>query len=60
MANLLPGKQYVYDGQIRVDGEIPAGIEQRDKILKMHSPGYKAVSFDTVLNGNKQENRELF
>ena len=60
MANLLPGKHYAYDGQIRVDGETLAGVEQRDKILKIQSPGYKAVTFETVLNGNKQENRELF
>jgi uncharacterized protein (TIGR02687 family) len=60
MANLLPGKSFVYDGEIKIDGEKPNSVEQRDKILKKHSDKYKAVSFETILNGSKQENRELF
>lgn len=60
MANLLPGKSFVYDGEIKIDGEKPINIDQRDKILKKYSDRYKAVSFETILNGSKQDNRELF
>ncbi|MCX6265826.1 MAG: BREX-1 system phosphatase PglZ type A [Bacteroidetes bacterium] len=60
MANLLPGKSFVYDGEIKIDGEKPFSIDQRDKILKKHSDRYKAVSFETILNGSKQDNRDLF
>lgn len=60
MANLLSGKSFVYDGEIKIDGEKPVSIDQRDKILKKQSDRYKAVSFETILNGSKQDNRELF
>lgn len=60
MANLLPGKSFVYDGEIKIDGEKPINIDQRDKILKKYSDRYKAVSFETILNGSKLDNRDLF
>lgn len=60
MANLLPGKSFIYDGEIKIDGEKPVNIDQRDKILKKYSDRCIAVSFETILNGNKQDNRELF
>jgi uncharacterized protein (TIGR02687 family) len=60
MANLLPGNNYAYDGEIRIDGEKTNGIDNRDKILKKQSANYQAVSFENILNGTKQSNRELF
>jgi uncharacterized protein (TIGR02687 family) len=60
MANLLPGKKFTYNGEIQIDGEKVVDLIGRDKVLKNNSPNYKAVSFETVLNGSKQENRELF
>ena len=60
MANLLPGNIYTYDGEIKIDGEKTNGIENRDKILKKQSASYQAVTFETILNGTKQSNRELF
>ena len=59
MANLLPGKSYVYDGEIKIDGEKTISTN-RDKILKKHSPAYQAVSFENILNGTKSSNRDLF
>lgn len=59
MANLLPGNKYVYDGEIKIDGEKTISTN-RDKILKKHSPAYQAVSFENILNGTKSSNRELF
>lgn len=59
MANLLPGNNYTYDDEIRIDGEKTNGIDNRDKILKKQSANYKAVGFETILNGTKQSNREL-
>jgi len=59
MANLLPGKNYVYDGEISIDGEKTMS-SNRDKILKKHSPTYQAVSFENILSGTKSSNRELF
>jgi uncharacterized protein (TIGR02687 family) len=60
MANLLPGKKFTYDGDIRIDGEKVADLIGRDKVLNNKSSNYKAVLFKTVLDGSKQENRELF
>lgn len=60
MSNLLPGNVFTYDGEISIDGEKPVNVEQRDKILKKRSERCSAVSYDTILNSSKQENRELF
>jgi uncharacterized protein (TIGR02687 family) len=60
MANLLPGDNYVYDGEIIIEGIKTNGIDNRNKILKTQSSKYQAVSYDTILNGSKQTNRELF
>jgi uncharacterized protein (TIGR02687 family) len=60
MANLLPGKNFTYDGEIKIDGEKASDLIEREKILKNKSGHYKAVSFKTVFEGNKQDNRELF
>lgn len=61
MANLLPGKNFTYDGEeIKIDREKVADLIGRNKVLKNKSADYKAVSFETVRDGIKQENRELF
>lgn len=60
MSNLLPGNTYTYDGEIKIDGEKTNTIDVREKILRKQNDNYRAVSYDTILNGTKQTNRELF
>lgn len=59
MANLLPGKNYVYDGEITIDGEKTSSTN-RDYILKKQSSTYQTVSFENILSNTQQANRELF
>ncbi len=61
MANLLPGNNYMFEnGEIKIDGEKAGSVDAREKILRKQSDSIRAVSYDTILNGTKQKNRELF
>lgn len=59
MANLLPGKKYVYDGEITIDGEKTISTN-RDRILKKHSSTFQTVGFENILSNTQHANRELF
>lgn len=50
MASLLPHKEMevTADMSVTVDGQACAGMEQRDKILKLHNELNIAVSFDEI------------
>ena len=61
MANLLPGEIGSFrDDGIYIDHEKTTLVEQREKVLQKASVNSKAVHYDTIINNNKQQNRELF
>lgn len=62
MANLLPGNTLAWTDShtLTIDGEPCNNLAERNKVLAKHVPNSRAVTFQTVLDGTKQENRELF
>jgi uncharacterized protein (TIGR02687 family) len=61
MAHLLPAQSRTYvEGEVLLDDNKCALIEQREKILKQRKEDSRAILFEKISDNDKQQNRELF
>jgi hypothetical protein len=61
MANLLPGKNFVFDGgKVTVDGILSDGPKNREKILQSKEPDSLAISYTQLQGLSQTEARQVF